>query len=66
MSVTIKFKGYNDSNIVKWSKLSLFAIGALIALPMMIICVVLFIAEYFCHNFIAWLKNITDTDVNFN
>ena len=66
MSIRIKFKAYNDSKFIRWAKLSLFSLGSLIAIPMMVIAGLLFIIENITSFFVRWLMNKTDTDVNWN
>lgn len=62
MRVTIRYSG--DGKVMKWIKLSIFAIGALIAIPMIMIALIANIFDYLTDGFISWLKEYTNTDVN--
>lgn len=64
MAITIKFKS-RDNDVLKWVKMSLFWIGAVIAIPMRAISVLLALISLFTEKFIKWLLNKTDVDVNF-
>ncbi|ROS85992.1 hypothetical protein EEL39_14710 [Muribaculaceae bacterium Isolate-080 (Janvier)] len=60
----IIIRNSSDGKVMKWIKLSIFAIGALIAIPLIIVATIATISEYLAHNFISWLKEFTNTDVN--
>jgi hypothetical protein len=64
MGITIKFRNY-DNDVIKWAKLSLFWIGAIIAIPMLAIAVLLALVSLFTEKFIKWLLDKTNVDVNF-
>lgn len=64
MAITIKFKS-RDNDVLKWTKLSMFWIGAIIAVPMLAISILLAIISLFTEKYIEWLLNKTDVDVNF-
>lgn len=60
----IIIRNSSDGKVMKWVKLSIFAIGALIAIPLIIVATIATISEYLTQNFISWLKEFTNTDVN--
>ncbi len=62
MKFTIRYSG--DGEVMKWVKLSIFAIGAIIAIPMIVIALVAMLSERITRAFICWLKEFTNTDIN--
>ena len=64
MAIKIKIKS-RDNDVLKWAKLSMFWIGAIIAVPMLAISILLAIISLFTEKFINWLHDKTDVDVNF-
>ena len=62
MSIKVKI-GYESGPVMKYLKLSLFVIGALIVLPMVIVMFVLTVIEIFVKMYLKWLNDVTDASI---
>ena len=62
MKMKVKI-GYESGPVMKYLKLSLFAIGALVAVPMLIVAFVLMVVDMFVKTYLHWLYDITDTAI---
>ncbi len=61
----IEYIGRDDNKFLKWLKLTLFVLGSLIAIPMLVIAFLAMFTEYLAHKYINWLVDVTDADINF-
>ena len=55
--------GVGSPLVMKYLKISLFAIGALVALPMLILMLALRVMEVIVSTYLSWLYDVTDTDI---
>lgn len=62
MKINVKI-GRESGPVMKYLKLSLFAIGALVAVPMVIVVFVLMVMDMFVKTYLHWLYDITDTAI---
>ncbi len=61
----LEYVGGNENRFLKWLKLTLFILGALVAIPMLVISFLAVFTEWLTHKYITWLVDVTDTDINF-
>ena len=62
MKINVKI-GRESGPVIKYLKLSLFAIGALVAVPMVIVVFVLVVMHMFVKTYLHWLYDVTDTAI---
>lgn len=62
MKINVKI-GHESGPVMKYMKLSLFVIGALIVLPKLIVMFVLMVMDMFVKTYLHWLYDITDTAI---